>query len=147
MLRRHRRGHTAHDTQPAEERDQRDTHTGLCTSKDHSTVQGMLPAEAGDQGNTHTTGKTSDDASAGAQAQAAGDEVAGGASGDNGKKRVREAGDGQTGREYTTRSGTNDATAESVIQAPESSTPTATPAQATSKRHKTTASTLSVDTS
>ena len=127
--------------------DQRDTHTECCTSKDHSTVPGTRPAEAGDQGNTHTTGKTSDDASAGAQAQAAGDEVAGGASSGNGKKREREAGCGQTYGDNETRSETNDATAMTVEQAPESSTPTATPAQVTSKRHKTTASTPSIETS
>ena len=73
--------------------------------------------------------------------------IAGGASGGNDKKREREAGGGQTGRNNETRSETNDATAMTVEQAPESSTPTATPAQVTSKRHKTTASTPSIETS
>ena len=84
---------------------------------------------------------------AGGRAQAEGDGEAGGASGGNVKKREREAGGGQTGRDNETRSGTNDATAKTVAQTPESSTPTATPAQVTSKRHKTTASTPSIETS
>ena len=54
---------------------------------------------------------------------------------------------GQTGRDNETRSETNDATAKTVEQARKSSTPTATPAQVTSKRHKTTASTPSIETS
>ena len=99
------------------------------------------------QHSEHITGETRDDAGAGGQAQAEGGGIAGGASGRNGKKREREAGGGQTGRDNETQSETNDATAKTVAQTPESSTPTATPAQATSKRHKTTASTLSIDTS
>ena len=71
----------------------------------------------------------SDDANAGERAQAAGDNVAGGASGGNGKKREREAGCGQTSRDNETRSETNDATAMAVAQAPVSGIPPATPAQ------------------
>ena len=90
---------------------------------------------------------TYDDAGAGGQAQAEGDGIAGGASGGNDKKREREAGGGQAGGDNETRSETNDATAKTVAQAPESSTPTVTPAQVTSKRHKTTASTPNIETS
>ena len=79
----------------------------------------------GDQDSAHITGETSDGADAGGRAQAeGGDGEAGGASGGNGKKREREAGGGQTGRDNETRSETNDATAKTVAQAPESSTPT-----------------------
>ena len=95
------------------------------------------PVETGDQHSTHTTGETSDDANAGERAQAAGDDVAGGARGGNGKKREREAGGGQTGGDNETRSETNDATAMTVAQTPASDIPTATPAQVTNKRHKT----------
>ena len=62
-----------------------------------------------------------------------------------GKKREREAGGGQTGRDNETRSETNDATAMTVAKAPASGIPTATPAQVTNKRHKTTASTPSIE--
>ena len=101
----------------------------------------------GDQDSAHITGETSDGADAGGRAQAEGDGIAGGASGGNGKKRERRAGGGQTWSDNETRSETNDATAKTVAQAPESSTPTGTPAQVTSKRHKTTASTPSIETS
>ena len=82
---------------------------------------------------------TSDDANAGERAQAAGDDVAGGASGGNGTKRECEADGGQTGGDNETRSETNDATAMTVAQAPASDIPTVMPAQVTNKRHKTTA--------
>ena len=123
------------------------THARCCTSSDQYTTQDTRPSVTGDQDSVHITGETSDGADAGGRAQAEGDGEAGGASGGNGKKREREAGGGQTGRDNETRSETNDATAKTVAQAPESSTPTATPAQVTSKRHKTTASTPSIETS
>ena len=105
---------------------------GFILSSSHHT-----PSATGDQNSAHITGETSDGADAGGRAQAEGDGEAGGASGGNGKKREREAGRGQTGRDNETRSGTNDTTAKTVAQAPESSTPTATPAKVTNKRHKT----------
>ena len=101
----------------------------------------------GDQRSTHTTGGTSDDAGAGGRARAGGDGVAGGAGGGNGTKREREAGGGQIGGDDEARSETKAATAKTVAQTPESSIPTVTSVQATSKRHKTTARTPSIDTS
>ena len=80
-------------------------------------------------------------------AQAGGDSVAEGASGGNGTKRERETGGGQIGGDDEARSETNDAIAKTVAQTPESSIPTVTSVQVTSKRHKTTARTPSIDTS
>ena len=51
----------------------------------------------------------------------------------------RAAGGGQTGGNDETTSATNDATATAVEQTPLSGMPTATPAQVTNKRHKSTA--------
>ena len=113
-------------TQPAEAGDKHHTHTRCCTDNDQYTTQDTQHSE-------HITGETRDDVGAGGQAQAAGGGIAGGASGGNGKKREREAGGGQTGRDNETRSETNDATAKTVAQTPESSTPTVTPALVTSK--------------
>ena len=93
----------------------------------------------------YTIVKASDDTNADERAQAAGDEVAGGASSGKGKKRGRAAGGGQTGGDNETRSATKDATATAVEQAPLSGIPTATPAQVTNKRHKSTASTSDID--
>ena len=57
-----------------------------------------------------------------------------------GKKREREAGGEETGRDNETRSATNDATATAVEQTPLPSIPAVMSAQVTNKRHKSTAS-------
>ena len=107
-------------------------------------ILGRREACAGDQSSTHTTVEASDDTNADELAQAAGDEVAGGASSCKGKKRERAAGGGQTGGDNESRSEANDATAIAVEQAPLSGIPTATPAQVANKRHKSTASTSNI---
>ena len=97
-----------------------------------------------EQRSTRTTLEASDDTNVDEQAQAGGDEVAGGVSSGTGKKRERAAGGGQTGWDNETRSVTKDATATVVEHAPLAGIPTVTPAQVMNKRHKSTASTSDI---